>query len=277
MTRAVLLAAGWPEAAVDRALHSERLYQLHPGVYSVVPPEHLSDEGHLIAATAAVGPSSVLAHGTAGFRQSVLRAPPVAIHLASPFPLVAPAGVVLHRSRLRSTDVTDDGRFRITVVERTLLDLAVDYRPSALLRALAEAEFQHDLRPQQVLAVLRRGHPGSRRLRRALDLHVPGYGQARSRLEKAFREALVRAGVPLPERNVRIGAYLVDCVWEAEKVVVELDGNQHLRPHQATVDAERDLWLRRNGYIVLRSTWAQVTERPHEVVADLLRELNCVR
>ena len=35
-------------------------------------------------------------------------------------------------------------------VARTLLDLATRYGRRALLRALAEAEFQHDLRPEDI-------------------------------------------------------------------------------------------------------------------------------
>ncbi len=164
-----------------------------------------------------------------------------------------------------------DGRFRITTVERTLLDLAVRFDMGPLMRALREAEYHHRRRPADILAVLRRGHPGSAKLRRAVELHVPGYGAMRSRLERRFRGLLVEHGIPLPTRNHRLGPWTADCVWLSLKVVVELDGAQHTLPHQAAVDAERDLWLRRNGYIVRRYTWKQVTgPRSREVVADLL-------
>ena len=118
------------------------------------------------------------------------------------------------------------------------------YTQRALLRALAEAEFQHDLRPDDVLRTLRRGHPGSANLRAALDAHAPGYGQAKSRLERRFRALLIRHGIELPERNQRVGPYEVDCLWRDRRVVVELDGRQHTRPHQADADDDRDLWLR---------------------------------
>jgi hypothetical protein len=58
------------------------------------------------------------------------------------------------------------------------MDLVTRYDHRALLKALAEAEFHHDTRPDDILRTLRRGHPGSANLRAALKAHAPG--QARS-------------------------------------------------------------------------------------------------
>ena len=55
--------------------------------------------------------------------------------------------------------------------------------------------------------------------------------------------------------------------------MVELDGAQHDRPHQADVDRDRDLWLRAHGHIVLRYGDRQIDERPDDVIADLLDAL----
>ena len=55
--------------------------------------------------------------------------------------------------------------------------------------------------------------------------------------------------------------------------MVELDGAQHDRPHQADVDRDRDLWLRARGYTVLRYGDRQIAERPDDVIADLLDAL----
>ena len=54
---------------------------------------------------------------------------------------------------------------------------------------------------------------------------------------------------------------------------VELDGAQHDRPHQADIDRERDLWLRAHRYVVRRYGHRQITERPDDVIADLLAAL----
>ena len=114
------------------------------------------------------------------------------------------------------------------------------------------------------------GIPGSANLRAALSAHAPGHGEVKSSLERRFRTLLVRHGVELPERNRRLGPWVVDCLWPARRVVVELDGRQHARPHQADADDDRDLWLRRHGYVVRRYGTRQVAEQPDAVVADLL-------
>lgn len=260
--------------AIRHAVRAGRLHRLHPGVYATIPPELLSGAARLVAALLAGGPDAVLSHQTAAHRQELIAVPPPAIQLASPRCLVPPPGVALHRcTTLRSTDVTTTNGLRSTTVPRTLLDLAVTYERSPLLDALAEAEFHHDLRPDDVLRVLRRGHPGSARLRAALAEHVPGHGEARSRLERAFRRLLIAAGIPLPERNAEIGPYLVDCLWRAEHLVVELDGGQHERPRQAAVDAARDLYLRAHGYLVVRYTRGQVRDAPQAALADVRANL----
>ena len=68
----------------------------------------------------------------------------------------------------------------------------------------------------------------------------------------------------------QIGPWTVDCLWRAQRVVVELDGGQHGRPHQADVDRERDLWLRRHGYVTRRYGKRQIAGQPDEVLTDLL-------
>jgi very-short-patch-repair endonuclease len=51
-------------------------------------------------------------------------------------------------------------------------------------------------------------------------------------------------------RQQPLGRYIVDFVCLEKRVVVEVDGGQHAE--QATLDAERDNWLRDEGFTVLR-------------------------
>lgn len=90
LARRQLLARGMTAAAVDHARLSDRLFDLHRGVYSIVPPELLSEDGELIAAVLAVGPCGVISHGTAAWRWNLLAAPPVAIELTTPHVHVCP-------------------------------------------------------------------------------------------------------------------------------------------------------------------------------------------
>src|SRR4051794_3525812 len=273
VTREQLLVAGASSSAIGRALCSGGLHRMYRGVYSAVAPGLLTEEGHLVAALFAAGEGAILSHGTAAWRWRIIPALPTVIMLAVPGHR-AVQGVDLHAGgRLRPGDTTRNGRFPTTSVPRTLLDLATRYERRALLRALAEAEFHHDVRPADIERTLRRGHPGSANLRAALAEHVPGHGTVKSRLERRFRALLVRHGVELPERNQELGPWTVDCLWRAQRVVVELDGGQHGRPHQADVDRERDLWLRAHGCTVRRYGDRQIAERPDNVIADLLDAL----
>jgi very-short-patch-repair endonuclease len=274
VARAQLLSGGISSSVVARAVRSGRLHRIHAGVYAAVAPELLTEDGHLIAALWAAGGGALLSHGTAAWRWRIIPAPPSVIQLAVPQPRTAPAGVALHQcGRLRVDDITLNGRFRSTTPARTLLDLATRYNHRALLRALAEAEFHHDLRPADVERTLRRGHPGSAKLRAALKEHAPGHGEVKSQLERRFRRLLMKRGIELPLRNEELGPWTVDCLWPDQRVVVELDGRQHERPHQADSDDDRDLWLRRHGYAARRYGQRQIDERPDDVVADLLAAL----
>ena len=273
MSRAQLLAAGVSRGKISRALQGGSLHRIHSGIYATVAPELLTEEGHLVAALLATGDGALLSHGTAAWRWRIIPAPPSMITLAVPRRRSVD-GLKLHVSgRYRPGDSTHHGRFPTTTVARTLLDVATRYEHRALLRALAEAEFQHDLRPEDIERTLRRGHPGSANLRAALKEHAPGHGEMKSRLERRFRELLVRHNIELPERNQPVGPWTVDCLWRERRVAVELDGRQHQRPHQADSDDGRDLWLRRHGYIARRYGKRQIEQQPDDVMADLLEAL----
>ena len=126
------------------------------------------------------------------------------------------------------------------------------------------------MRPEDVERTLRRGHPGSANLRDALHEHAPGHGEMKSRLERRFRELLIRHGIELPAAQPAVGPWTVDCLWLDRRVVVELDGRQHQRPRQADSDDDRDLWLRRHGYVARRYGKRQIEQQPDDVIADLL-------
>ena len=51
-------------------------------------------------------------------------------------------------------------------------------------------------------------------------------------------------------RQQPLGNYIVDFVCLEKRLIVELDGGQHAE--QTHYDAERDAWLRAQGFIVLR-------------------------
>ena len=139
-----------------------------------------------------------------------------------------------------------------------------------LRRGLAEAVFLKLITLEDAERVLGRGKPGSAALRAAIDCHRPQLAATRSALEDKLILLCERHSLTPPEVNVLIAGWLVDAVWFAQKVIVELDSHlAHGTPTALERDHQRDLALRAAGYTVLRYTWQQLTETPELVVADL--------
>jgi very-short-patch-repair endonuclease len=53
-------------------------------------------------------------------------------------------------------------------------------------------------------------------------------------------------------RQHPIGQYIVDFVCLERKLIIELDGGQHALPDAVWKDSERDAWLEKEGYAVVR-------------------------
>jgi len=90
---------------------------------------------------------------------------------------------------------------------------------------------------------------------------------------------LIRAArLPAPLTNTKIGAYEVDFLWPAERLVVEVDGFAFHGPRAAFErDRRRDAELQALGYRVLRITWRRLVEEPEAVVALIAAALSAAR
>ena len=69
-------------------------------------------------------------------------------------------------------------------------------------------------------------------------------------------------------RQQPIGIYIVDFICFEKRLIIELDGGQHMMP--ATKDKTREAWLRQQGYKVLRF-WN------HEIFENFTGVLNSIR
>ena len=66
-----------------------------------------------------------------------------------------------------------------------------------------------------------------------------------------------------------IGNYVADFVWHQGKLVIEVDGSQHAE-RQLSYDAQRTVWLKSQGYRVLRFWNTDVLKAPHSVGEAIL-------
>lgn len=71
-------------------------------------------------------------------------------------------------------------------------------------------------------------------------------------------------------REVPVGRYVADFLFEDARLVVELDGDQHRSPEGLARDRARDTFLREQGFEVLRFSNARVREDMDGVLAEVL-------
>ena len=118
---------------------------------------------------------------------------------------------------------------------------------------------------------------------RTIDPDAEGVDRARSATEAFLYRRLeslpelagrVRLNSSLPIAFDGSGAMEVDLLFEEERLVVELDGGQHLGDAEAyRRDRRKDAMLQENGYLVLRFLAQDVGSRLDEVLDAILRAL----
>jgi very-short-patch-repair endonuclease len=95
-----------------------------------------------------------------------------------------------------------------------------------------------------------------------------------SELETRFLQIVRRAHLPAPQRQLRVGHCRIDFAWPSRQLAVELDGMAH---HTGRLARQRDNTRQNNivllQWTVLRYTWADITQYPQQVLADLVRVL----
>jgi very-short-patch-repair endonuclease len=71
-------------------------------------------------------------------------------------------------------------------------------------------------------------------------------------------------------RQAPVGPYIADFVCLSRKFIVEADGGQH---SESAYDAERDGWLKAEGYIVVRYSNLDILKNPRGVLEDIFSRL----
>ena len=265
---AQLRELGLGKATITRWVDSGRLHRVHPGVYAV-GHQRLALAGRLQAALLYSGPGAVLSHTTAAWLWGLFEAVPRRIHVTAAARRRPLASLCAHRTQ--RVEVTIRSGFAVTPVSRTLLDPGSVLPSARLLRVLAEAEFRGLLDSREVERELGRGRPGSAALRSALDQHLPSLAETRSALEERFLVLCRRSAIELPLVNARVAGMVVDALWPRHRLVVELDGQAaHAPAARVVIDRDRELRLRRAGFVILRYSWEQLVRSP-EIVREELR------
>lgn len=235
------------------------------------------------AALEVLGPEAALSHGTAlavlGLREQ--QPHDDWTHVVVPYGVTVqpPHGVRRHRSRdLTDADRTMVENLPVTTAARTIVDVAGGlpvWRLEALLlagrqRRLLTLDDAH----QQIQR--RRGLRGRAAARRAIEVLCSS--DADSILEHRCREVLRAAGIDVgagPRPVVCDGHHLVvDLVVAGASVAIECDGRAYHTSDEA-FERDRRRWqlLKEAGWRIVWVTWRRLHETPHDVVAEVRREV----
>lgn len=186
-------------------------------------------------------------------------------------------GVIVRRTHdLETEHVVSYQELPVTTVPRTIVDLAGIVSQKNLAVILDDAAAAQVVSMEAVAEVAttvgRSGKPGTKSLREVLEERL-GSDLKGSDLERRGNELVLGVGIGQPEFEYAIPwrpDHRFDAAFPADQLAVEWDSKRwHTQVSAFDRDRARDREAILHGWRVLRFTWADVTERPEQVVATI--------
>jgi len=269
-----LLGLGFSKSAIGRLSNAGHIHRVHRGVYAI-GRRSLSDHGRCAAAVLACGKGAVLSHASAAWLWGLFPRCLITTSVTVPDGRRRHSGIEAHRATAFTPGEWGKlAQIPVTSLPRTLLDLATTEQSRKLQQAIERAERLGVLDLIEIDGLLRqrRGEPGSKRLREALQIYRdPAF--SRSRAELLFLDLIKKAGLPRPALNTFVAGHEIDAYWDAERFAVEVDGWDTHRTRTASEnDPVRQEDLKLAGIDSIRLT-ARRIEREPGVVAKRLGRL----
>jgi very-short-patch-repair endonuclease len=270
---AQLRALGIGRSAMRHRIAKGSLHVILPSVLAVGTPTLQL----LAAETAALlyaGDDAVISHESAGALWGLTSSPSFVALTVIGRNVTRQPGVRVHRvTELDIRDVRIRHGFPVTSPARTLIDCAAG--GLALDRLLNEARVLKLVKDAEIHAAMERcpGRKGTRPLRALLEAEQDS-GFTRSKAERILKGIVKDSGIERPIFNTYVEGVEVDAYWPRWRVVIEVDGYQTHGHYQAFQrDRAKANQLVATGFVVLRFTWHQLTQRPMQVVAEIVRTL----
>ena len=271
VTSSTLRTCGFSKPVITAAVRRGFLTRWGRGVYLVGP---LTDD--LTEARAA---AIAVPHGTLGFEVGAqlahigpIAAPPLDV-IVSPTRRADRGGLRMHRIDLSPRDITRLQGLPATTPAVTLVHLARTLPALPLERAVQEAFAKRLTGAKQLATALdrHRGGRGTARLRRMLEL---GVDDLRSKAERELRRWIRAASLPNPVFNAQIGPWMVDALWPAHRLAVEINGYAaHGSPWSHDRDHRKEQYLLAEGLATRRFTALQAIDEPALVIAGIAAAL----
>jgi hypothetical protein len=261
ITRPQLLDLGMDDDAIRRRVKAGRLFRVYPGVYAVGRPP-ITPLERASAAVLACGSGAALSHASAMVLWGYWRQWDV------PFEVTVvgdrrPKGIRVHRSTtLTWRDMTKQLGIRVTTPGQTLLDMSPRLNDKSLKRQVNNALHSLWLTEDQLAETLARHGtaPGAKRIAKLIGIDPT---PTRSGWEDDFPAFCQAHGLPTPIMGQPLHGYIVDALFPAERVIVELDSLEfHMGAIPFEEDRDRDADMLARGYVTVRITWERIEQRP---------------
>ena len=281
---------GWPVAfrgshavaaglvTPDR-LRGPRFRRMFPGIYVPTGPEPPDLLLRSLAAYRLVEERGVLS----GYSAARLLDADCAPHPDTPAEVTVPGGglrphtgIVIHRDRLPSGEITRIGDVRATTPLRTAFDLARSTQMLDAVVAVDRLANRHRFHPDLLrgFCVRYRGRRGVARVPAVLALASPYAG---SPMETRLRLLIVEGGLPRPEVQWVVQdvatrtAIWLDLAWPELMIGIEYEGGVHTEPGRVLRDVGRYTRLVDLGWRIYRYTKLEVYGGQDRIVAELTR------
>jgi very-short-patch-repair endonuclease len=278
ITHSQAVRVGMTRRQIELRMASGAWERVLPQVYRVAgsPP---SDEADLMAATLWAGEGAAASRRSAAALWGLIEIRGQLAEITSHRKISCP-GVLVHRSySLPPEDITRLRSIPVTTAARTLLDLGAVLSIDALERALERA-LHKKLTRMELLEVCfhrwtRQGRLGAGKWRRLLELRDPSLEATATDFETRMSQLTRRHGLPTPLRQYSVfeGDQFVarlDFAYPIEKVAIECDSEEwHLGRKPWQRDMRRYNALTALGWSVLRFSWWDVTDHPHQVASRI--------
>jgi hypothetical protein len=167
-----LLAIGYGRRSIEHRIARGRLFPVTQGIYAVGWPA-LNRKRRWMAAVLVGGEGAALSHGSAAALWEIGegRSGPIAVSVRRRCELRRPGLEIHGRPSMAAEDIVIRDDIPVTSPVRTLVDLATEFEPIALERAINDADKRDLIDPDALREELKRfrGEPGARPLRQLLD------------------------------------------------------------------------------------------------------------
>jgi hypothetical protein len=273
--RVFTLAEARAAGVTSEQLRSKQWRRIAYGIYA--PTTMPDDPLALLSAIARrLPPAAAFSGGSAAWLDGVDVPPcqPIDVTIPPECGVSAVAGVRVRRAALAAGEVVVRRGLRVTIIERTLADLAwrLPLVDAVVVTDMALHTGRVTVPRLQDWIAGHRGVKGIRFLRCVTELAEPA---AESPMESRLRLLLVRGGLPPPEAQVNLydrdGRFLgrTDLYYRGPNLAIEYDGETHRERRLA--DNRRQNAILAAGINLLRFSAADVYGPPFVVVAQVRR------